>query len=103
MENQASFVSTACRTVGKDKQKGRVSVRQSQMAKPYKESFYQCISMAAKTFDSVVPENQNHVLLLEENLNHSLNWSNYIPRKGMRRDIKMCVVPSPTKKSPQSS
>lgn len=41
-------------------------MQQSQLAKPYKESFYQCISMVAKTSDSVVPENGNNVLVLEE-------------------------------------
>lgn len=41
----------------------------------------------------------NNVLVLEENLHHSLNWSNYIPRKGNRRDRKMCCTFSeiPTK------
>lgn len=92
MENQAFIVSTACGTAGKDKQKGTVSVQQSQLAKPYKENFYQCISMAAKTSGSVVPKNRNHVLVLEENLHHSLNWSNYIPGKGIRRDRNMCVL-----------
>lgn len=93
IHGEPSFiVSTACGTAGKDKQKERISVQQSQLAKPYKESFYQCISMAAKTSDSVVPENRNNVLVLQENLYHSLNWSNYIPRKGSRRDRKMCCT-----------
>lgn len=72
IHGEPSFiVSTACGTAGKDKQKRRVNVQQSLLAKPDKESFYQCISMAAKTSDPVVPENRNNVLVLEENLHHT--------------------------------
>lgn len=77
IHGEPSFlVSAACGTAGKQGKTKCAAVSVGQ-------SFYQCISMAAKTSDSVVPENRNA---------GSGRKSSSHSRKGSRKDRKMCCT-----------